>query len=89
MIASNHDEKNVDWGKSDGGEKYRAQPSLVITQENKLIYVIGIISLSIAVLGTISCIFWLALSEKDIPQALIAIGSIAVAGLCSLFTQNK
>lgn len=86
---TNSSQINNDWGQTDGGAKFIPTSTFIVTKENKLIYIIGIIALSISVLSTIIGIIALSYYEKEIPQSLIAIGSVATAGLCGLFSYSK
>jgi hypothetical protein len=61
----------------------------VITQENKSVYLAVAWLLAIIVIMSLGGIIGLAYLDKQIPQALIALGSVAVGALGSLFTHSK
>ncbi|GEM_PF-6123794 len=60
----------------------------IITHENKSVYLTVVWMLGIIVLVSLGGLIWLSYLDKQIPQALIALGSVAVGALGSLFTHK-
>lgn len=81
------DSDNKDWGDVKDSKDW--QSKLHVTKENRIIYLIvsGSLALTmgICVLGIILLSFY----GKEIPSALVAIGSVTVGALGSVFTHNK
>lgn len=77
-----------DWGSANVAQNFQPR-TLHITKENKSIYLTVTWMLGLAVLLSMGSIVFLAYLSKDIPQALVALGSVAVGGLASLFTHSK
>lgn len=76
------------WGGIHAKQNY--QPSaLHITKENKSVYLTVVWMLGLTVLFSLGGITGLAYLSKEAPQALIALGSVAVGALGSLFTHSK
>lgn len=61
----------------------------VITEQNRSVYLTVVWMLGSISLLSLAGIVGLAAYGKDIPQALIALGSVAVGALGSLFTHSK
>lgn len=77
-----------DWGSAN--ERQNFQPrTLHITKENKSVYLTVIWMLGSTALLSLLGIIALSVLSKDVPQALIALGSVAVGALGSLFTHSK
>jgi putative Ca2+/H+ antiporter (TMEM165/GDT1 family) len=77
-----------DWGSSTPSQIWQPR-TLHITKENKSIYLIVAGSLAATTLTSVIGIIVLTLFSKEVPGALIALGSVAVGALGSLFTHNK
>ncbi len=77
-----------DWGSAN--ERQNFQPrTLHITKENKSVYLTVVWMLGSTVLISLLGIIGLSFLGHDVPQALIALGSVAVGALGSLFTHSK
>lgn len=76
------------WGNADSDQRYKPT-ALDITKENKWIYLIGVLALAMVVVASVIGVIYLANNEKEIPQALIALGSVAVGALASLFSNSS
>lgn len=83
-----HNFNTDDWGRTQVGQHFQPH-ALHITKENKIIYLTVVWMLGLIVLASMAGIIVLSYVEKEIPQALIALGSVAVGALGSLFTQSK
>lgn len=81
------DNNTDDWGNADK-KSYDAR-SIPITPENKFIYQIGICALAAVSVVSIVGMIGLASYGKEIPQALTAIGSLAIGALGTLFSQSR
>lgn len=79
------DEK--DWGDAKSSKAW--QPKLHVTKENRIIYLIVSWSLALTMGVCVIGIFILSMLNKGVPSALIAIGSVAVGALGSVFTRSK
>ena len=77
-----------DWGSASAHQKFQSR-TLHITKENKSIYLTVVWMLGITVFLSMVGIIGLSFLERDVPQALIALGSVAVGALGSLFTHSK
>lgn len=77
---------NDRWGKREPGDSSQI---LHITKENKIIYLAVVWFLGTIVLMSIAGIITLTFFVREVPQALIALGSVAVGVLGSLFTNSK
>ena len=87
-----NNEKNqnasLDWGTASSPTHWSLKAGPIINEQNKGVYLsvvwmLGSVSI-ISLLGIIG----LACYGKEIPQALIALGSVAVGALGSLFTHK-
>ena len=87
-MNKNNLNQSIDWETSSDHKHWSLKAVPIINAQNKDVY------LSVAwILGGISMIsligiIGLASYSKEIPQALIALGSVAVGGLGSLFTHK-
>jgi len=63
---------------------YRAENIRFLTYNLTVVWILGFIAV-VALVGVIG----LSYMNKEVPQALIAIGSVAVGALGSLFTHSK
>lgn len=86
-MTDNHTQPD-DWGSAQGGQNFQPR-TLHITKENKIIYLTVVWMLGITLLLSVIGIIGLSLISKEVPQALIALGSVAVGALGSLFTHSK
>lgn len=77
-----------DWGSANNRQNFQPK-TLHITKENKSIYLTVVWMLGITVLTSMAGIIGLSFLKIDVPQALIALGSVAVGALGSLFTHSK
>jgi DNA modification methylase len=77
-----------DWGSSQNTPTWQTK-TLQVTKENRGIYLIVAYALAGTTLLSLVGIIGLSMLEKEVPQALIALGSVAVGALGSLFTHNK
>jgi hypothetical protein len=60
----------------------------VITEQNRSVYLTVVWMLGVITVLSLLGIIVLSYLSKDIPQALIALGSVAVGALGSLFTHK-
>lgn len=86
-MTDNHNQPE-DWGNAQAGQHFQPM-ALHITKENKIIYLTVVWMLGITVLFSMTGIIGLSFLAKEVPQALIALGSVAVGALGSLFTHSK
>ena len=86
MLDSNHSSDN--WGSANSRENFQPR-TLHITKENKSVYLTVIWMLGITVFTSMIGMSGLSFLLHDIPQALIALGSVAVGALGSLFIHTK
>lgn len=77
-----------DWGNAQVEQHFQPR-ALHITKENKIIYLSVVWILGITVLFSMVGIIGLSFLAREVPQALIALGSVAVGALGSLFTHSK
>jgi hypothetical protein len=77
-----------DWGSANARQNFPTR-TLHITKENKSIYLTVVWMLGITVFTSMAGIIGLSFLKIDVPQALIALGSVAVGALGSLFTHSK
>ena len=77
-----------DWGSANAGQNFQAR-TLHITKENKSIYLTVVWMLGLTIFFSMAGIIGLSFLSKEVPQALIALGSVAVGALGSLFTHSK
>lgn len=86
-MIDNHKQPD-EWGSTQNGQPFQAK-TLHITKDNKSVYLTVVWMLGITLLLSMSGIIALAFLSKEVPQALIALGSVAVGALGSLFTHSK
>ena len=77
-----------DWGSANSGHHFQPK-TLHITKENKSVYLTVVWMLGLTVFFSMGGIIGLSFLAKEVPQALIALGSVAVGALGSLFTHSK
>lgn len=87
-MNNNDTNKPIDWGTPSSPTHWTAKSGPIINEQNKGVYLgvtwmLGGVSM-ISLLGIIG----LAACGKEIPQALVALGSAAVGALGSLFTHK-
>ncbi|MBP9726694.1 MAG: hypothetical protein KBD83_04440 [Gammaproteobacteria bacterium] len=85
----NESRQQQDWGSESTPAHWSLKTGPIINEQNKGVYlavvwILGLIAL-LALVGVIG----LSYLGTDIPQALIALGSVAVGALGSLFTHSK
>lgn len=78
-----------DWGSVPNHHPSVQPRTLYVTKENKSIYLIVAWALAATILLSVIGIIILGWYSKEIPSALIALGSVAVGALGSVFTHNK
>lgn len=76
------------WGSAQVSQHFQPR-ALHITKENKSVYLTVVWMLGATLLLSMIGIITLSLLAKEVPQALIALGSVAVGALGSLFTHSK
>lgn len=80
-----------DWGIVDE-EIYKKYSSgfkgIELTKENKWFYLLVVVSLGLTTISTVMGTIILACYGKTIPNALVAIGSVAVGALGGIFSKN-
>jgi len=86
-MTDNHNQSD-DWGSAQAGQHFQPR-TLHITKENKIIYRTVVWMLGATVLLSMVGIIGLSLFAREVPQALIALGSVAVGALGSLFTHSR
>lgn len=86
-MIDNHNQPD-DWGSAQVGQQFQPR-ALHITKENKIIYLTVVWMLGITVFVSMIGIIGLSFLTREVPQALIALGSVAVGALGSLFTHSK
>lgn len=86
MSDTNHTSDN--WGSANARENFQPR-TLHITKENKSVYLTVVWMLGITVFISMVGIIGLSFLSHEVPQALIALGSVAVGALGSLFTHSK
>lgn len=90
-MATNDDSPDIDFGeRSDCGNNAPGQVRTIdLDQNNKAFYVWLLAILGLTVISTVIGSMVLAYHNKSIPNAVVAIGSVAVGALGSLFTHNR
>lgn len=84
-MTTNQNEQ--DWS-SASPSHWSVKAGPIINRENKSVYLTVVWMLAIIVLVSLGGIIWLSFLDKQVPQALIALGSVAVGALGSLFTHK-
>ena len=85
-----HDIHNQqDWGSLSTPTHWSLKAGPVITNQNRSVYLTVVWMLGIVSILSLVGIIGLSFMAQDIPQALIALGSVAVGALGSLFTHTK
>lgn len=79
---------DLEWGSANTRQNFQPR-TLHITKENKSIYLTVVWMLGITVFISMTGIIGLSVLKLDVPQALIALGSVAIGALGSLFTHSK
>jgi cytochrome c biogenesis protein CcdA len=92
MTVKKNDPNSEFWdrGRSSPDDKEPVQFSPIkLDENNKAFYMRLLCILGLTVIFTVLGSIVLACQEKNIPNALVAIGSVAVGALGSLFTHNR
>ena len=87
-MTTAHEQKTNDWGKTPVTAVKRVDSAL-ITNTNRGFYTAVVIALAATTILTVIGSFTLAILGKEIPSALIALGSVSVGALASLFTAHR
>jgi hypothetical protein len=80
--------QSVDWGTPSSPTHWSLKSGPIINEQNKGVYLSVVWMLGSVSLVSLFGIISLAFCNKEIPQALIALGSVAVGALGSLFTHK-
>lgn len=87
-MSNNETSQPVDWGTpSSSPTHWSLKAGPIINEQNKGVYLSVVWMLGSVILSLIG-IIGLATYGKETPQALIALGSVAVGALGSLFTHK-
>ena len=78
----------ADWGNSTNEQSFQTK-TLHIAKENRAIYLIVAWTLAITALLSVIGIILLSAFSREIPSALVALGSVTIGALGSLFTHSK
>ena len=78
----------VDWGNAHPSH-WSVKTGLIITDQNRLVYLCGIGVIGLITITAIAGIIILAYQEKEVPQSLVAIGSAGIGALGGLFASSK
>jgi hypothetical protein len=78
-----------DWSPVPSPTHWSLKTGPIINEQNRIVYLTVVWMLGLVVLVSLSGLIWLSYLDKQIPQALIALGSVAVGALGSLFTHSK
>ena len=87
-MNNNDNNKSIDWGTPSSPAHWSLKAGPIINEQNKGVYLgatwmLGGISI-VSLIGIIG----LAAYGKEIPQALVALGSVSIGALGSLFTHK-
>jgi hypothetical protein len=83
-----NDINQQDWGSSTPTH-WSLKMGPIINNQNKSVYLTVVWMLGTVTIISLAGIIGLSYIGKEIPQALIALGSVAVGALGSLFTHSK
>lgn len=83
-----HENQTEDWGTHSSPAHWSLKAGPIINEQNKGVYLSVVRMLGSISLISLGGIIGLAFLGKEIPQALIALGSVAVGALGSLFTHK-
>lgn len=78
-----------DWGLSSIPTNWSLKMGPIINNQNKGVYLTVVWMLGTITIISLVGIIGLSVMGKEIPQVLIALGSVAVGALGSLFTHSK
>lgn len=78
----------ANWGSSNYYQSLQTK-TLHVTKENRIIYLVVTLALAATTILSVVGIIGLSALGKETPGALIALGSVAVGSLGSLFTHTK
>ena len=82
-------QQEIDWGSTTTPTHWSLKAAPIINAQNRSVYLTVVWMLGAVSIISMTGIISLAYIEKEIPQALIAIGSVAVGAMGSLFTHSK
>jgi len=86
----NDKNQQQDWGSPfDTPTHWSLKMGPIINNQNKSVYLSVVWMLGTITIVSLAGIIGLSVIGKEIPQALIALGSVAVGALGSLFTHSK
>jgi hypothetical protein len=86
----NDNNQQQDWGSPfDTPAHWSLKMGPIINSQNKGVYLTVVWMLGTITIISLAGIIALSFLGKEIPQALIALGSVAVGALGSLFTHSK
>ena len=88
MMSKDESKQSLDWKTSSSPAHWSLKTGPIINDQNKSVYLSVIRMLGAVSLIALTGIIGLAFYGKEIPQALIALGSVAVGALGSLFTHK-
>lgn len=78
-----------DWGSGSTPTHWSLKMGPIINNQNRSVYLTVVWMLGAVTIISLVGIIALSCLGKEIPQALIALGSVAVGALGSLFTHSK
>ncbi len=78
-----------DWGSSSTPTHWSLKAGPIINSQNRSVYLTVVWMLGTVSIISLAGIIGLSFIGKEIPQALIALGSVAIGALGSLFTHTK
>jgi hypothetical protein len=89
--------EELDWGKVEPSNIQQGYGTIIQVRDstikldahNKWFYILVVISLGIVAIATVGGGIYLAHYKQELPGALIAIGTVAVTGLASLFNKHQ
>ena len=80
---------NQDWGSSSTPAHWSLKAGPNINSQNRSVYLTVVWMLGAVSIISLAGIIGLSYIGKEIPQAIIALGSVAIGALGSLFTHSK
>lgn len=78
----------IDWGEVKSDALRPQATALFINKDNKGVYLVGVWALAITSVASLISICVLTYFNKDVPQALVALGSAAIGALSGLFSRS-
>jgi hypothetical protein len=88
MTNFNENLESVDWGEVKADAPKPQATALLINKDNKSVYLIGVWALAITSVASLVGICILSYFNREVPQALVALGSAAIGALSGLFARN-